>query len=239
MTNQTEQVVAAMQNNGGYATFGQLNRMLDFSEWKTKTPHASVRRIVQEGSVFFRIQPGLWALKKYKDIVLEKFELKSNDKINIDKFTHGYYQGIIVEIGNLKRLETYVPPQDKNRLFLDKPLHEFSTITKIYDFSYPEILSRAKTVDVVWFNARKMPHSFFEIEHSTDIQNSLAKFYDLQDYYANFYIIAPDFRKKQYDSIISRTIFAPIKNRISFIDYNTIAKQHMKMDELSNIKGVI
>lgn len=35
-----------------------------------------------------------------------------------------------------------------------------------------------------------MPHSFFEIEHSTDIQNSLLKFNDLQDFYVRMVIVA-------------------------------------------------
>ena len=36
-----------------------------------------------------------------------------------------------------------------------------------------EITNRARTVDVIWFNERLMPHTFFEVEHSTDFQNSL------------------------------------------------------------------
>ena len=36
----------------------------------------------------------------------------------------------------------------------------------------------------------EMPHSLFEIEHSTDIQNSLLKFNDLQDFYSRMVIVA-------------------------------------------------
>ena len=52
-------VIDAMRANGGYATLQQLNMLVDFSTWKTKTPEASIRRIVQENDEFFRIQPGL------------------------------------------------------------------------------------------------------------------------------------------------------------------------------------
>ena len=34
---QKEYVIEAMRRNGGYATFQQLNQMVDFSTWKTKT----------------------------------------------------------------------------------------------------------------------------------------------------------------------------------------------------------
>lgn len=40
----------------------------------------------------------------------------------------------------------------------------------MYEFTYPEILRKAKTVDTVWFNERKMPCAFYEVEHTTDIK---------------------------------------------------------------------
>lgn len=58
------QVIEKMREEEGYATLRRLNEVIDFSAWKTKTPEASVRRIVQYSKEFFRIQPGLWALKR-------------------------------------------------------------------------------------------------------------------------------------------------------------------------------
>ena len=46
MKTQKEQVIEVMRQNGGYATFGQLNHLVDFSTWTTKTPQATVRRIL-------------------------------------------------------------------------------------------------------------------------------------------------------------------------------------------------
>jgi hypothetical protein len=231
MKTQTEQVIEAMRQNGGYATFGQLNHMVDFSMWKTKTPQATVRRIVQENNAFFKIQSGLWALKEYESDVLTKFHLKTKDNKQTDLFTHSYYQGLVVEIGNMNNFQTYVPPQDKNRFFLEKPLKELTSLQEIYNFTYPEILRKATTIDVIWFNNRKLPHSFFEVEHSTDIQNSLTKFFELQDYFARFFIIADESRRKQFDDIMGKSIFTSIKNRVVFADYENIAKQHSNMSK--------
>lgn len=50
---QTEQVIAVMEKEGGFATLKRLNEIVDFSTWKTKTPEASVRRIVQNSDNFF------------------------------------------------------------------------------------------------------------------------------------------------------------------------------------------
>ena len=37
-------------------------------------------------------------------------------------------QGLIIEIGNMKHYATYVPAQDQNRKFLEKPLKDVSFI---------------------------------------------------------------------------------------------------------------
>ena len=78
---QYEAVIQVMEENGGFATLGYLNQnVLSFSgcEWKTKTPFASIRRIVQDKRFFFRIRPGLWALKKHKKEILKKFDVSEN-----------------------------------------------------------------------------------------------------------------------------------------------------------------
>ena len=72
---QASQVIEAMRNEGGYATLRRLNEIVDFSSWTTKTPEATVRRIVQQDNSFFKIQPGLWALEEMRDEVLRKFEI--------------------------------------------------------------------------------------------------------------------------------------------------------------------
>lgn len=120
---QKDEVVAAMKKNGGYATFQQLNQLVNTSTWKTKTPAESIRKIVQvHPNLFFRIKPGLWALKEQEKEVLKKLSIHPHDKEAYEKFTHTYYQGIVVEIGNKKRHQTYVPAQDKNRKFLETKL---------------------------------------------------------------------------------------------------------------------
>ena len=50
---QTQQVIDTMRRLGGVATFGKLNSEVDFSFWGTKTPEASVRRIVQNSPDIF------------------------------------------------------------------------------------------------------------------------------------------------------------------------------------------
>ena len=236
---QYEVVIKVMEDNGGYATLGYLyQNVLNIRDvvWKTKTPFASIRRIVQDDRFFFKIKPGLWALKSHREKVLKNFSIdnKSSNKKQIE-FDHTYYQGLLVDIGNLKGLQTFVPYQDKNRIYLSKPLLDFTSLERFYDFSYERIVRRAVTVDVSWFNERNLPNSFFEVELTTDIQNSLLKFLELQDFNTNFNIVAPDNRLKEFESKISYSAFKPIKERVKFLDFEKLSIYHSKMFEFQEI----
>ena len=211
-----------LRNAGGYATLRRLNELVDFSTWATKTPEASVRRIVQNSPQIFKIQPGLWALEEMRDVVLRRFDLKPGNKKSEEQFSHGYYQGLLVEIGKFRRLTTYVPAQDQNRLFIDKKLGEITDTTELPDFTYDDLKRRARTIDVIWFNERNMPSDFYEVEHTTDIKNSLTKFYELQDFNAGFFIVADASRKKEYEDKLHVSMFSPIENRVRFLNYKQV-----------------
>lgn len=235
--NQREAVMQVMRENGGYATFGYLYaNVLNVPDvnWKTKSPFASMRRIVQDPKYFFKIRPGLWALKGWEKKI--PFEILAEGKIPAkatEEFDHTYYQGLLVEIGNLKRFQTFVPNQDKNRKFLARPLGSVATVPTIFAFTFQDLVDRAQTIDVTWFNARRMPDTFFEVEHSTDIQNSLAKFVDLQDFNAHFCIVANKARKREYETKVARTAFQPIAPRVKFISYDFVSALHTKTFELA------
>ena len=71
-----------------------------------------------------------------------------------------------------------------------------------------------------------MPYRFYEVEHSTDIRNSLDKFYELQDFRADCYIIADEHRRKQFDAIIERSIYNPIRKFVYFFAYENLVRQY-------------
>ncbi|HPE77087.1 MAG TPA: hypothetical protein PLC80_13425 [Draconibacterium sp.] len=242
---QNEAVIKTLERLGGIATLGQLNQevfKIKECEWKTKTPFASIRRIVQLDKNIYKIKPGLYALEKLKSkfesqgIITEEIGTENSGKFV--EFNHSYYQGLLLEIGNLKGMTTYIPPQDKNKLFFNKTLKEISTIDKMFEFSYSEIVNRAKTIDVIWFNERKLLSSVFEVEHSTDIQNSLLKFNDLQDFHSHFYIVGSQTRNDEFIRKLNYSSFKEIRNRVKFIDYQFVSDLHTKMYEL-NILGTL
>lgn len=240
---QHEAVIKMMEDNGGYATLGFLNQnvlKVEGCKWETNTPFASIRRIVQDNRFFFKIRPGLWALKTYEGkLPPEILPTKDQPETKQEEYSHSYYQGLLVELGNFKQFKTFVANQDKNKLYLGKKLSEITTISDIYIFSYDRIVQKVKTIDVAWFNERDMPASLFEIEHSTDIQNSLLKFVELQDFYANFCIVANEVRKKEFQVKLSLEAFKPVHKRVRFWNYDDVAELHTKASELISIESRI
>jgi hypothetical protein len=230
---QHEAVIRAMAENGGYATLGHLYRTatrIPGSKWGTKTPFASIRRIVQEHPAFFKIRPGLWALESERERIAQRLAFTEGaPESNAEEFDHSYYQGLIVEIGNLENFETFIPSQDKNKRFLSRRLSEVASLPKFYEFTYEHLLRRGRTVDVTWFNERKLPNAFFEVEHSTDIQNSLLKFAEFQDFKIRFYIVADRARLSEFKSKLAYNAFAPIRSEVSFIDYESLSDLHSKV----------
>jgi len=234
---QYEEVIKVMEENGGFSTLGNLYLKIDVSNWKTKTPFASIRRIVQDEKCFFRIKPGLWALNSHKDFVLKNFLIdRKNSKKSEEDFNHSYYQGLLVEVGNLEGYSTFIPNQDKNKMYLSKPLKEYLTADEFYSFTYEHIIKKVNTVDVCWFNNRKFPNSIFEVEHSTDIQNSLMKFLYLQDFNTQFNIVADKAREREFQSKFSSSAFDPIREKVKFLEYDSLSKYHSKLFEISVLK---
>jgi hypothetical protein len=161
---QHEAVILAMQQIGGYATLGQLYQAVPKIPgciWKTKTPFASIRRIVQTHEEFFKIRPGLWALTSKKEIVLRLF---SDERVP-DKereYSHYFFQGLVVEIGNLKGFETFIPSQDKNKPYANQTLGNVATLSKLYEFTFTDILRKARLCKYFSVNSRARSSASFE-----------------------------------------------------------------------------
>ncbi|WP_276774620.1 hypothetical protein [Porphyromonas endodontalis] len=231
---QEAQVIEALRSLNGYATLRRLNETIDFSLWKTKTPEASVRRIVQKSSLIFKIRPGLWALEESRQTILKRFKLETKDQANEERFSHSYYQGLLIEIGKLNKQKTYIPAQDKNKLFLEQRLGDLSDTTELPPFSYDNLLRKARTIDVVWFNERQMPSCFYEVEHTTDIKNSLSKFYELQDFHAKFFIVSDESRRREYEDKLNVSMFSQIHNRVEFLNYDQVVNTYTNLERIKS-----
>ncbi|MCS7300420.1 MAG: hypothetical protein NZ556_02525 [Fimbriimonadales bacterium] len=228
---QADQVEAALANLGGYATLAQLYDAVDWRSWGTRTPRATIRRILQKDPRrrFFRIRPGLWGLAKQKEEILQRLSIGADaPEEQLRAFDHTYYQGLAVEIGNLRRFETFVPKSDRGKPFSGKSLSDLVTLDDIPRFTYDDIVERARYVDVIWFRKRKeqfmFPDTFIEVEHTTDFTNSLVKFVEFQDFRARFFVIADSGRRGEFLKRLSASAFDSIREGVRFVDYETLAR---------------
>lgn len=151
----------------------------------------------------------------------------------VEDFNHSYYQGLLLQIGNMEHFQTYVPSQDKNKRFLQTPLAELNSLqSQMPAYSYEALVHRSSTVDVIWFSdfgldeSLLLPAAFYEIEHSTDIQNSLLKFKDLRGFNAKMFIVADAKREEEFRKKMSFSAFHALKkeNRVVFLDYERLVK---------------
>ena len=243
---QYEAAINVMEINGGYATLKHLNEnvlKVSGAEWKTKTPFASIRRIVQDSRFFFKIKPGLWALNSYKnklpDNILEMIEESQAPIEKEQKYTHYYYQGILAEIGNFYNYKVYIPPQDKNKPYLNKTLKDVITLEILPPFTYELIVNTIKSIDVIGVNERGFPDVVFEIEHSTNFKNSLIKFYELKDFYTDMLIISFKERISEFHSVMNLSIYEDLKERVRFCDYEYLEMYFSNPIKLKQVRQLI
>jgi hypothetical protein len=242
---QHEAVIETLERLGGVATLAQLYKevfKIESCVWQTKTPMASIRRIVQVRPEIYKIKPGLYGLTACKSkndargILVETEKNKTSQELI--QSNHSYYQGLLLSIGKLRNLGCWAPNQDKNKPFLNTTIGALRTVDAMPKFSYDHFVQRSSTVDVVWFNDRKMPRNLFKVEHSTDIQNSLLKFNDLQDFAAQMFIVAHAKRRAEYESKLRFAAFQEIKSRVRFVDYDWLVKNYEHEVEASKQETV-
>ena len=246
---QPQAVIETIEMLGGLATLNQINQHvfeITDCQWGSKTPFASIRRIVRHTNGIYRIKPGLYALESHRQElegngILVQNEHNQDSEI-VQTFNHAYYQGLLLEMGKMRHLDTFVPDQDKNKQFLNQALlGDLRTIQAIPEYTYPQLVKRSSTIDVIWFNDRHMPHSFFEVEHSTDIQNSLLKFNDLQDFAARMVIVADEKRHQEFINKLGYAAFHQLAGdkRVAFLSYESLGKQYEQEFEKQKLDFVL
>jgi hypothetical protein len=144
----------------------------------------------------------------------------------VKSFGHTYYQALLLIIGKSRKFDCWAPNQDKNKLFVNESLGSLRTLPAMPDYSYRHLVDRSATVDVIWFNDRKMPNSFFEVEQGTDMKNSLLKFNDLQDFYARMVIVSDSVRRSEFDSRLKFSAFRDIARRVNFLSCEQLVKDY-------------
>jgi hypothetical protein len=217
-----------MQDNGGFAPLKLIYEKIwnykDKNLIKGKTPDYTIQAIVQRESQFTKIGLGVYALTDFLD-KLESSKLLFEKKENTTIKEHAVIQGMLLEIGNYRKFDTYT--NDKKWIFENKTLGGLATLDKIPDFTYPHIVKDSVSfVDVAWFNFRGFPYRIYEVEHSTDFRDAFIKFKELEYFTTEFYCVAEENRRDKFEKEINKSAFDGIKNRTKFLTYEDIKNAH-------------
>ncbi len=59
-------------------------------------------------------------------------------------------------------------------------------------------------------------------------------FYELQDFFSKFYIVANICRKEEFNDKISVSMYSSIKSRVQFLDYERVVAMHANLKSINN-----
>ena len=166
--------------------------------------------------IFYKI------LSKSKE---EKVEI-GKEKIKPQKVTistHESAQKALVELGNILGFDTYLPPEDRNKIVEGKRLGELTTLKELPQFTHPRLLDTVKHIDVIWFK-EEFPVFCFEVEESTDVTKGLLRLYQIKQLNIRPIIVGPESRRSKFLAEIEKDPFYHIKKRYRFISYDELSR---------------
>lgn len=233
-----------MIENGGSASLSYLyenaNKYKDLpiGDWQ-KTLRGVLYRDEKKGR-FKKIGLGVFALANFNsqnsayDTAINKKSFESYFKSSKD--LHSAIEGMLIELGNFFEYKTYTC--DVNKSFDNKKLKDLVDYSPMPEFTYKEITNIISKSDVIWFSKNKLafPKCIFEVEASTDFTNSMHKMYQLIDFEARFYLIAPKDRKQIFFNRIDREPFNSNKEKFTFRSFEDVANLYFKSVEQNELK---
>ena len=174
------------------------------------TWQATVRRTLQVHAVFYQTKPGsgVWELRSLAQPPLPP---EPGQEIK-----HEEAQGILVTLGRLYGHEAYVPVYDRQKRFAGEPLDTLASLKVCPRLTYPKIIKRVSTIDVMWFKGEGdtlFPHSGFEVEFSEGITKDLVRFLDLHRAAGevNLFVVTVPAKLERFARELEQTSFAPIR----------------------------
>ncbi len=132
---------------------------------------------------------------------------------------HGFIEGMLVDLGNFIGSETYTP--DKHVIFNGKPLNELCSQRRLPSFTYKEILESTAMIDVIWLQDG-FPIKTFDVEQTTDFKSALLRAYQLRYFNTQFFVVAPDSRRKAYQKRLLLKPFIEIQHAVRFLSYQEV-----------------
>lgn len=134
--------------------------------------------------------------------------------------THEDAEYFVLKLGEMLGYSTYTC--DKKEKYHDIELGDVALLKELPDFAGERDKGFARRIDVIWFDADENPKYCIEVEHTTNVVNSLTKLYQLKQFHVDFFIVASEDKRSKYESEMGKSPYRADKDRFHFISYNDL-----------------
>ncbi len=235
-----EAIKKVMQDNGGTASWNIIYDNIQKYYPKAKNAkdwQAGLRGILyrelRDNRHFKKIGLSVYALRDYQEEELPNEHNKNR--------MHSFIEGVCLELGNLKKYLTYTA--DPSAVFRDNiQLGKLTSLKNFPKFTYHEIITQAKRIDVTWFNETgfMFPQKTFEIVDSpSTLANAFSRSSQLFDFRTKCYIVAPQQHKDRFDKQLLLAPYNKNPDKFTFINYDKIIELHENAVKTNKLESPI
>lgn len=232
-------LIALLKDNGGAASWQYIYDNIEkyypaaksSREWEAGL-RGVLYREVKNNRNFKRVGFGIYALHEYQ----EEKVIEDIKKDNVQM--HSYIEGLLVELGNYERFDTYCA--DPTATFQANVfINQIATIRNFPEFTYSEINRVAKRIDVIWFTKQgyKFPKKAIEVVDSIGtLGESLSRMYQLKEFQTDFLVVSPMKFLDKISDTLRREPYSIHKERFSVRHYDDIISYYKSTLEIEKLK---
>jgi len=234
-----EAIKALMNDNGGVASWNLIYDNIEkyypsiknSPEWEAGIRGVLYRELRNKQN-FKKVGFGVFALEDYQqETTVEKIK---KDKVRM----HSYMEGVMIELGNYDHFATYcADPSAQYQGGIS--LGQLMTVKDFPSFTYPEIVSVAKRIDVIWFSkdGYQYPKRVVEVIDSIGtLESSLSRAYQLKEFQTNFFLLAPADYVERIKNTLKREPYSLTPKRFIVKNYDETLKFYQTRVALEEVK---
>jgi hypothetical protein len=240
MMTKVEAIKEVLKHNGGTASWKTIYENIEKyypTAKQSRNWEAGIRgvlyREIRNSTSFKKIGLAIFALKDYEEENIPK----KTDTLRI----HSFMEGVCLELGNFKNYNTYTA--DPSATFRDQiRLFDLATVKDIPSFSYRDIVSETKKIDVIWFNKNgfQFPQKVFEVVDSIGtLTGAFNRSLQLLNFRTEFYIIAPEEHRSKFEKQINLEPYHCVSGKFKFANYDEMIELYSNASKANKIESKI
>ena len=149
--------------------------------------------------------------------------------------THEDAEYFMLKLGEMLGYITYTC--DKKSKSNNVELGEAAMLKDLPAFAGERDMGFARYIDVIWFNEDENPLYCIEVEHTTNVVNSLTKLHQLGHFRVNFFVIASEDKRSKFETEMGKAPYRSEKDRYHFISYDELISLYESGDTFFKLKN--